>query len=283
MRAMLRLLGRLPGVECTVATEEAALNAAYYNVSDAQFGRQDCNGCTSFRSVCQGPSGRRVVIEFLRMEFVLDSELAAPMRIHWDNNCDFTQSPPCKWFWNSQQFLFEGYLKQRRLPPDHIHVFQNMHDCSRRSPADFRRDLSWFLDVLDTNLHPGTNVYFWEAPHPTGSKQPDQWRNVTSPACMRRMNDAVKRAVAPFLERTAAAAANASAREQAWWYATFDLFGPTGGRPDLSEDGVHMRGDWYETLARALVAGTCGSGPGWRGSRGGSQESGDATRLARRA
>ncbi|KIZ02667.1 hypothetical protein MNEG_5293 [Monoraphidium neglectum] len=259
MRYMLYVISRLGGVICTMTADEAHLRAAYYNVSYTVTGRLSCSGCDSFRATCKSAINS-VEIEYLRLAFTLDSELTTAPRMHFDGNCRHGQLPPCKWFWSSQQFLFEGYLRQRQPPPDHIHIFQNMHDCSRRSPADHRRDLSWFVDLLNATLLNGTSVHFWEAPHPNGAKQPEAWRNVTSPACMRMMNDAMRQAIAPFVERTALAP-NASARSgHAAWYGAFDLFSPTGARLDLNVDGVHMRGDWYEALARAVIAGTCGLG-----------------------
>ncbi|KIZ04651.1 hypothetical protein MNEG_3307 [Monoraphidium neglectum] len=259
MRAMLLVLSKVPGITCTMTADEAHLRTAYYNVSDTVAGGLSCSGCDSFRATCKG-ANNSVEIEYLRLEYTLDFELSTAARMHFAGKCNHSQLPPCKWFWNTQQFLFEGYLRQRQPPPDHIHIFQNMHDCARRSLVDHRRDLSWFVNLLNATLLPGTTVHFWEAPHPNGAKQSEAWRNVTSPTCMRGMNDAVKQAIIPFVERTALAP-NASAKSgHAAWYGAFDLFSPTGARLDLNVDGVHMRPDWYETLAHALIAGTCSLG-----------------------
>jgi hypothetical protein len=254
--AMFYWLSKLPNVTCNFTGWEVHQKGGYYNVSETVFGKQDCGACDSWRAVCQGPR-RRVELEFLRMEFLIDSELTTPMRIHWDHNCAKDRSPPCKYYWNTQLFLFDLYLKARQPPPDHIHIMQSMHDCARRSPSDFRRDMAWFVDLLNTTLAPSTNVYFWEAPSPQSARQPAEYRDVTSQACMQWMNAAVKEAIKPFVERTAAAP-NASTRGHAGFYGAFDSYTPTASRLDLNVDGVHMRPDWYDTLASAVIAGTCG-------------------------
>jgi hypothetical protein len=42
------------------------------------------------------------------------------------------------------------YLAARA--PSQLHIFQNVHDCARRSRADYLRDFAWFMSLLNTTL-----------------------------------------------------------------------------------------------------------------------------------
>jgi hypothetical protein len=189
------------------------------------------------------------------MEFIIDFEVTTGMRIHWDKNCHHSESaPPCKWAWSTQQFLLEQYFKHS--PPDQLHIFQNIHDCSRRTSEDFRRDLAWFIDLLNSSLHPDTDIFYWEATSPNPAKQPRIWANVTSQQCAWMMNDAVRQAIFPFIERTKSQMSTQK-RQHAAWHATISLFEPSLRILDWYTDGVHFKPEWYRLVAGTLLGAYC--------------------------
>jgi hypothetical protein len=238
---------------CTPLATEVPQNESYFNLSDIISGQTDCSGCNSFSTVCSSED-KYLSVEYIRMEFVLDFELSQKMRsIHY-KNCNMDKNPPCKWAWSTQQLLFEHYFQAN--PPTHIHIFQNLHDCSRRSSADFRRDLHWLFDLIDSSVNPGTHVYYWEATAPHPDRQPPEWVNVTSLACLSDMHKITKDAVYPLVQRTL----RSEDSTRPFWHATFSLLQPSLERIDLNYDGVHFQPEFYRMGAETLLIGSCHPG-----------------------
>jgi hypothetical protein len=122
---MLTLSGKLAACQLDVHASRAAASVLHNGlpvsslIHDAAFGLElpMVHGCRS-SAVHMGPPVLLfpqvvVDVEYLRMEFILDFEVAEKMRIHWDKNCkeDASAMPPtaapCKWAWTTQQFYFE--------------------------------------------------------------------------------------------------------------------------------------------------------------------------------
>ena len=179
-----------------------------------------------------------------------------PVRIHWDNNCFFNSTePPCKWAFTTQQFIFEVYLPRLTQPLDQLHIFQNCHDCARRTARDFRRDLAWLLDLVDASLPPASDVYYWEATA-TNPIHQKNWANYTDKRCIDSMNSAVKEALLPRVRRTLLQAQQ-GARTNPGWHATFGHNQPSSERLQLNKDGVHFIPEWYTMVGHTLLSGVC--------------------------
>ena len=145
-------------------------------------------------------------ITFLTMEFTLDFELQTREMTNRDL-CDFNQSVPCRYAWSSQQFLFQEYLVKVRPWPREIHYFQNIHDCSRRTTVDFRRDLRWLYQLLNDSLpvlddFGAHDVYLWEALAVYTPKQNPRWVNITSNVCAGNMNAIAAEEARPYVEQS---------------------------------------------------------------------------------
>lgn len=311
------------GVTCVPVSDEG--QPGFYGDLQKVETRRDCGGCGAFALQCDGvmtaealgstirspadgsqpteplpqpATGNSVTVSFqlvyLFMEFVLDFDIAEPLRIHWNRagdagSCNMSEAVPCRWAWSTQQFLFDAFFRRRaRGYPAEIHIFQNIHDCARRNAADFRRDLRWLLDVIDTSAPASSNVYYWEAGAINAARQPADWARVTSNDCVRMMNAAVAEEVAPYIALSAAAgppvaAASSAAAAAAGdspsssqpqataqatttaarridgpaWHGTYGLHEASLQRLDLNKDGVHFQDLWYDQVARLMLASYC--------------------------
>ena len=146
---------------------------------------RDCGGCDAFRTQCQPHAGGRpLVVENGVMEFLIDFETTQKARSHWDSSCDFTSDLPCRWAWSTQQLLFQHLLQSDGHRPDHVAVFQNIHDCARRDAPDFARDLRWLLSLINDTLPATTTVTMWEAAALNSAKQPMCVRCARARACV---------------------------------------------------------------------------------------------------
>lgn len=155
--SMIKHLNR-SGAECHRQQHEKTSgqrggDVSYFGVPNAVARTQDCSACTSFRTRCVHPrNNTTVLVEYVRLEFILDFELTTKPLIHWDNSCNMSATRPCKWAWSTQQFLLEHYFGKVTPIPTQMHIFQNVHDPARRTLADYRRDLTWFVDLLDATI-----------------------------------------------------------------------------------------------------------------------------------
>jgi hypothetical protein len=244
------------GGTCDVVANEGE---HYYQgvLPRVQSGQRDCGGCNAFTIRCVGPEGARINVEYVVMEFILDFELTQPTRIHWDHgSCSFSEAVPCRWAWSTQQLLFDQYFRSRPAGyPSEIHYFQNVHDCARRNPADFRRDVRWLLTLMNDTVPATSNIYLWEAAALNSDKQPMDWARVTSDNCAQMMNGGLQDEAAPFMT---APVAVGGARPGPRFHATFSLFNMSAMvAKQWNTDGVHYQDQWYANVARMLAASHC--------------------------
>ena len=252
--------------ECADVGE--VVDAAFFHTPDMKTSREDCGGCSPAFFKCRGKSnGKEIRFRYLLMEFVLDFEKTGPSRIHWDqgpSGCDFTQNPPCWWPWTTQQVYFNNYFARRPEGyPDEIHIFQNIHDCARRSGLETRRDVRWLVDTVDASSPQSTHIHFWEAASLNPRHQPMHWSSVTSNTCSARMNAAVHEALVPLVPRTAADVAartemGATASSLPTWHATHALQAPSSQVIEWNNDGVHFSAEWDRQVMRLMLASYCG-------------------------
>lgn len=251
-------LGR--ALQPVAACSEAAYDELATVLPGVKVAQMDCGGCHPLRISCTKlDTGVGLHITYLPMEFVLDFEFTMPARIHWDNTCDMTSDPPCRWAWTTQQVLFDLFFARRPGGyPSQIHVVGNIHDCARRTPREFSRDLRWLLDVIDAAAPPTTHVYFWEAAALNPVHQPMAWSNITSDRCVSMMNAAVQHELRPYVQRTRAGGA-AVAAGGPQWHATSGIFNASLQKIHLNYDGVHYRDEFYDAMMRVLLRSYCPS------------------------
>ena len=246
--ALQRAMSQL-GVTCnTVASE----GGAYYGSAGLEVGRRDCGGCDASTLSCSAANGVAVEFQYLVMEFLIDFELTQKSRIHWDEgSCSFSEDVPCRWAWNTQLSIFDAYLRGRPGGyPDEIHIIQSIHDCARRTAADFARDLRWLMQLIDESAPPSTRVYMWEAAALNPAHQPMNWARVTSDTCVQMMNAAVQRELAAYAAKPPGAPGPV-------WRPTAGLFERSVAVIDSNYDGVHYHPFWYDNVARTMLAGYC--------------------------
>lgn len=217
--------------------------------------RRDCGGCDSFVYQC-APSGGGAPLLFSNtvLEFLIDFELAEPPRIHWDSTCDFSNALPCRWAWSTQQVLFDRFLPS--MPggwPDEVHLFANIHDCARRGPKEYARDLSWLLTLMNDTVPSTTRAFVWEAAALNSAKQPMNWARITSDTCVQFMNRAIHQALARFTRSEAQHAVlgtgegppPSAGMPGPQWGPTFGIFEASSQvAATMNYDGVHYDELW---------------------------------------
>ena len=92
--------------------------------SDLRFQKRECVGCKSQLKKCSLSHNRSVLIEYVVMEFTLDTEVSA-YRTPCLGQCLHSNT--------NQQFIFREYLKGDY--PDLILLFSNAHDRARKHSA----------------------------------------------------------------------------------------------------------------------------------------------------
>ena len=205
------------------------------------------------------------------MEFLIDFEVTAPPRMSAEKTCDFSTVVPCAWPWSSQQLLFETYFRSLPTYPDEVVILQNIHDCARRGPREFRRDLRWLLDLVNASVPAASAVHLWEEAALNPAHQPMEWHAVTSDTCVQMMNGAIAEELAPYAAPSVWAAVAAvrgrlggeqpavvvPAGGGPVWRPTYGLFAPSQKVIEWNYDGVHFREPWYVQLARTLLHLAC--------------------------
>ncbi|CAH1776796.1 unnamed protein product [Owenia fusiformis] len=196
--AALRLLQK--EYKCNVVKKEIDGNSDpteeyFKEVKDTKFHKRDCITCTSFLYQCvtkqpinshyttevshnaSGVSHNATVqafthkldIEYLAMEYYMDNEMITQRRSTQCKNANkypFNSSKYgsyCGESMTTQQFIFNEYLYTQPNYPTLIVIIGNHHEPERRVYSDLKRDLTWFLELLQQVVHNDTRVYWIES------------------------------------------------------------------------------------------------------------------------
>ena len=135
---------------------------------DLRFQLRDCSGCKSQLKTCTLAAGRSVLIEYVVMEFLMDTEVTT-YRKACPGQCLHSNT--------HQQFIFGEYLRGNY--PDLILLFSNVHDRVRKYRAVIKAEVNYLIQLLQT-LVPSSTEFVWfsnKCDDPSKAPAP-KWRNV---------------------------------------------------------------------------------------------------------
>ena len=148
----------------------------YSNVSseDLRFQLRDCSGCKSQLKTCTLSAGRSVLIEYVVMEFLMDTEVTTY------RTCAYRKTCPgqCHHSNTHQQFIFGEYLSGNY--PDLILLFSSVHDRIRKHRAVIKAEVNYLIELIRT-LVPASTEFVWfsnKCDDPSKAFAP-KWQNVT--------------------------------------------------------------------------------------------------------
>ncbi|CAH1772915.1 unnamed protein product [Owenia fusiformis] len=224
---------------------------------DMYFHTRECYGCDSFLYNCSNDSigksnvrhsGSHVTIEYVSMEYFMDTEITTLRFPHGKtkNKCRKTnQYAPCEQSPTSQEFIFNEYLqlKSHEAYPQLILLIANHHETRMRDAANFKRTFTWFLDVVNNSIknHPETRVIWLEPTFVEESKQsnPDvknrQFKNVEL------YNEAKKQLIPYFSEQY----------PRFWPF--YGVMKISERVPGWNQDGIHFNMEYYESMISLLL------------------------------
>ena len=141
----------------------------YSNVSkeDHRFQLRDCLGCESQLKTCNLSANRSVLIEYVVMEYLMDTEVTT-YRKACPGQCLYSN--------NHQQFIFGEYLSGNY--PDRILLFSNVHDRIRKHGAVIKAEVNYLIELIRA-LVPASAVFVWlTSKGDDETKSPPEWQNV---------------------------------------------------------------------------------------------------------
>jgi hypothetical protein len=281
----------LQGITCVHLASESELagskpGAPYFGIPDIgsmDLQSRDCQGCGSRIHECRLDNGHSVIIEIVVSEFLMDWEMSEIQR--YGHNPEYpactnvdenvaVEGPVCRSRWNTQQVFFERYFNSFGTGyPDQIHIIGNIHDCSRRSSDDYKRDLTWVADMIDHAAPSSSKVYWWTSSMVRTDLQPIRWQKVTSPSCVRMMGDHIQSILAPYFARSRIAQAGDDRSKLSkqildkaktvidhngpMWMPTYNLLDLSEAVIGLNTDGVHYTSEYCRQIANLILNGYC--------------------------
>ncbi|XP_013408898.1 uncharacterized protein LOC106172651 [Lingula anatina] len=214
---------------------------------------RDCNGCAGELVQCTAPNGIVTSdIEVLITEFIKDHEITTK-RNFWKGDCDIRLKQinqiHCQDSVTTQEVYFREYWPLSGYP-DVINIYAvHVHEAQKRTPRDFARDFTWFIDLIVSVIPKTTKILYWNSPHVDPSKQPVKWRDVTGNEFIKQLN-----AISASVIRKYIIEKNATNL-----YPMFDLYEISKDVLHWNTDGVHFEPIWYKTVISLFWATLCQS------------------------
>ena len=142
----------------------------YSNVSkkDLRFQLRDCSGCKSQLKTCTLSAGRSVLIEYVVMEYLMDTEVTT-YRKACPGQCLHSNT--------HQQFIFGEYLSGNY--PDLILLFSNIHDRVRKHRAVIKAEVNYLMQLIRALVPVSTELVWFSNKCDDVRKTAPKWRNVT--------------------------------------------------------------------------------------------------------
>ena len=155
--AFYRTLQKVRRYNCTTVKQVVPYSvmpvAAYYaqgtniSVSDIVVHQRDCRSCNNILSNCTHPTANPFVLEYLSMEFLIDTEVATSREPHVHQSNTY------------QEFIFDEYLPGTvGYYPDIIVIFGNSHEIFRNNPTKVKNDLKYLLGIIQRSVPQSTKV-----------------------------------------------------------------------------------------------------------------------------
>ncbi|XP_013380234.1 uncharacterized protein LOC106151491 [Lingula anatina] len=203
---------------------------------------RDCSGCAGqlVRCTPQG-STETTDIEVLITEYTKDHEISTK-RNAWKHECDDRLKNIsgifCQESMTTQEVYFREYWALSGYPDVIIIYAVHAHEAQKRRPSDFRRDFTWFIDLVVSVVPKTTKILYWNSPQVNSAKQPVFWRNITANTYISQLNAVSASVIKKFIIE----------KKVNNLYPMFDLYGISRDVMKWIVDGVHFSGPWYNQI-----------------------------------
>ena len=215
---------------------------------DLRFHNRDCRGCKSKIFECS-IGGIKIKVEYIAMEFVLDTEVTTYRGLKNKQACKPGQQ--CFQSNTYQEMIFSEYLK--RQYPDVIMLFQNSHDRMRKSLAVFDANINYLVKLVETVVPQNTTVVWLSELGEYLPKKSAIRRNLTleggfdNSEHIHEINKRLFTALKPIVEKP-----------YSNMHVFFDLQDISHSvLPYWSLDGVHVNPSWYRLIIKYIMQTLC--------------------------
>ena len=223
-------------------------NRHQIDLTDFIFHSRDCSGCKSKMTKCS-LNGRKIKVDYVGMEFVLDTEITTYRNFHDKKSCKPGQQ--CFQSNTYQEMIFREYLKHQY--PDVIMLFQNSHDRMRKSLAVFDANINYLVNFLENVVPLNTTVVWLSEVEEYLPKKKALWRNVTfeggfnNSEHIHEINKRLFNAIKPIV-----------GKPNSNMHGFFDLQKLSHTvLPYWSKDGVHVNPSWYRIIVSYIMQTLC--------------------------
>ena len=223
-------------------------NRHQIELTDFLFHSRDCSGCKSKMTECS-LNGRKIKVDYVGMEFVLDTEITTYRNFHDEKSCKPGQQ--CFQSNTYQEMIFSEYLKHQY--PDVIMLFQNSHDRMRKSLAVFDANINYLVKLLENVVPLNTTVVWLSEVEEYLPKKKALWRNVTfeggfnNSEHIHEINKRLFNAIKPIV-----------GKPNSNMHGFFDLQKLSHTvLPYWSKDGVHVNPSWYRIIVSYIMQTLC--------------------------
>ncbi|XP_013408897.1 uncharacterized protein LOC106172649 [Lingula anatina] len=221
------------------------------DIKSIRVAKRDCGGCAGELVRCTAPNLNVTTdIEVLITEFTKDHEITTK-RNFWKGDCDIRlkniSQIYCQESVTTQEVYFREYWPLSGYP-DVINIYAvHVHEAQKRTPRDFARDFTWFIDLIVSVIPKTTKILYWNSPHIDPSKQPVKWRDVKSNEFIKQLN-----VISASVIRKCIVEKNATNL-----YPMYDLFEISKDVLHWNGDGVHFYALWYQKVMSLFWATLC--------------------------
>ena len=207
-----------------------------------QFHSRDCHSCTSVMFECSRSSGQRLTVEYLSVQYLLDSEITS---VRNGKMCEGRTT--CDQSDTHQEFIFREYLADRY--PDVLFYFLNSHDLGRHSLKRIKISADYFFNIVDSYMPSTSRVILLSSMKRLLQKDP---RKVSYED---NLNSNEKQLI---INRMVYESADSRLKdENKQWYAFPDLYDVSKITDHMYSDHVHRTPVWYQHITRYLLQLIC--------------------------
>ena len=207
-----------------------------------QFHSRDCHSCTSVMFECSHNSSQRLTVEYLSVQYLLDSEITT---VRNSKMCE--ERITCDQSDTHQEFIFREYLADRY--PDVLFYFLNSHDLARNSLKRIKISADYFFNIVDSYMPSTSLVILLSSMKRLLQKDP---RKVSYED---NLNSNEKQLI---INRIVYESADSRLKdENKQWYAFPDLYDMNNITDHMYNDHVHRTPVWYQYITLYLLKLIC--------------------------
>ena len=203
---------------------------------------QDCHSCASVKYECTQKSGKRLTLEYLSVQYLIDAEITTVRKGKMCKErllCDQSNT--------YQEFIFREYLAGRY--PDVFFYFLNSHDLGRSTLKHIKLSAEYFFNIVDSYMPKNSIVFLISSMKRVLHRDPHKFpyeNNLNSNQKQYAINKIVYEAAESRLKD-----------ENKQWYAFPDLYDESNTTDHLYSDYIHRTPIWYEDITRHLLQLIC--------------------------